>query len=317
VSSPQKRNLAASVRQRLLLLSRQRAEPFDLILVRYGIERLLYRLSRSPYVNRFLLKGAMLFAIWTERTYRPTRDVDLLGFGASDTDELERIFRDLCQMDVDPDGLRFKPETVSAQPIREQSAYAGIRVTMEAGLENARIPIQVDIGFGDAVTPGPEEVEFPVLLDFPVPRLRSYPVYTVIAEKLEAMVLFGEANSRMKDFYDVWFMSVRFEFDGQTLVEAIQATFDRRKTKLPTIVPVALTQEFAVTKTAQWNAFIRRNSLPAEAFNTVADAIRAFAAPPLLTSSERGKFSRYWPPGGDWQAGAIGVDVSRPTGSLS
>lgn len=176
------------------------------------------------------------------------------------------------------------------------------RVTMEARLENARIPIQVDIGFGDVVTPGPEEVHFPVLLDLPAPRLRSYPVYTVIAEKLEAMVLLGEANSRMKDFYDVRFMGLRFEFDGQTLVEAIGATFNRRKTKLPNVVPFALTQEFAVAKTPQWNAFIRRNSLPAEPFTTVLGAIRAFATPPLLASDGEGRFSYYWPAGGAWHA---------------
>ena len=186
MSSSQKRNLAASVRQRLLSLSRQWAEPFDLILVRYGIERLLYRLSQSPYVDRFLLKGAMLFVIWSNETHRPTCDIDLLGFGTSDSNELERIFRHLCEKAVEPDGLRFNPQTVRAQPIREQSGYAGIRVTMEAVLENTRIPIQVDIGFGDAVTPAPEEVAFPVLLEFPEPHVRAYPVYTVIAEKLEA-----------------------------------------------------------------------------------------------------------------------------------
>jgi predicted nucleotidyltransferase component of viral defense system len=289
------------VRQRLLSLSRQRAEPFDLILVRYGIERLLYRLSRSPYVDRFLLKGAMLFVIWSDETHRPTRDVDLLGFGPSDSDELERIFCHLCEMAVKPDGLRFNPQTVRAQPIREQSGYAGIRVTMEAVLENARIPIQVDIGFGDAVTPAPEEVAFPVLLEFPAPHLRSYPIYTVIAEKLEAMVLLGEANSRMKDFYDVWFLSRRFEFDGETLVQAIRATFDRRKTKLPTGVPLALTQEFATLKTGQWNAFVQRNKLSAEAFPRVINAIHTFAARPLLASSAAERFPFDWSLGGNWK----------------
>jgi predicted nucleotidyltransferase component of viral defense system len=276
-------------------------QPFDLILVRYGSERLLYRLSRSRYVDRFLLKGPMLFAIWTEETHRPTRDIDFLGFGANDTDELARIFRDICQTDVEPDGLLFKMETVRAQPIRDASVYAGIRITMEARLENARIPIQVDIGFGDAVTPDPEEVQFPVLLDLPAPRLRSYPLYTVIAEKLEAIVLLGEANSRMKDFYDVKFLSLRFEFDGQTLVEAIRATFNRRKTRLPDVVPVAFTQEFATDKAPQWNAFIQRNRLPAELFTSVVDAIRVFAVPPLLASGGAGRFSRRWAPGGAWQ----------------
>jgi predicted nucleotidyltransferase component of viral defense system len=302
VSSSQKRNLAASVRRRLLSLSRQRAEPFDLILVRYGIERLLYRLSQSPYADRFLLKGAMLFVIWSNETHRPTRDVDLLGFGPSDSDELERIFRYLCEMAIEPDGLRFNPQTVRAQPIREHSGYAGIRMTMEAVLENARIPTQVDIGFGDVVTPAPEEVEFPVLLEFPAPHLRSYPVYTVIAEKLEAMVLLGEANSRMKDFYDVWFLSRRFVFEGETLVRAIRATFDRRKTKLPTSVPLALTQEFAALKTGQWKAFVQRNKLSDEPFPTVVDAIYSFAAQPLLASSAGERFPFDWSLEGNWKA---------------
>jgi hypothetical protein len=173
---------------------------------------------------------------------------------------------------------------------------------MEAILESARIPIQVDIGFGDAVTPAPEEVAFPVLLEFPAPHLRSYPVYTVIAEKLEAMVLLGEANSRMKDFYDVWFLSRRFEFDGETLVQAIRATFDRRKTQLPTSVPLALTQEFATLKTGQWNAFAQRNKLSDELFPTVVDAINSFAAQPLLASSAGKRFHFDWSLGGNWKA---------------
>jgi hypothetical protein len=172
---------------------------------------------------------------------------------------------------------------------------------MEARLENARIPIQVDVGFGDGVTPDPEEVQFPVLLDLPAPRLRSYPIYTVIAEKLEAMVLLGEPNSRMKDFYDVKFLSLRFEFDGQTLVEAIRATFNRRITILPNVVPVAFTQEFATEKAPQWNAFILRNRLPAELFTSVVDAIRVFAVPPLLASAGARTFSRRWASGGAWQ----------------
>ena len=173
---------------------------------------------------------------------------------------------------------------------------------MEAVLENAQIPIQVDIRFGDVVTPAPEEVEFPVLLEFPAPHLRSYPVYTVIAETLEAMVLLGEANSRMKDFYDVWFLSRRFEFDGEKLVRAIRATFDRRKTKLPTNVPLALTQEFATNKTGQWNAFVQRNKLSADPVPRVINTIHSFAAQPLFASNAGERFPFDWSPGGNWKA---------------
>ncbi|MFM8764913.1 MAG: nucleotidyl transferase AbiEii/AbiGii toxin family protein, partial [Spartobacteria bacterium] len=220
MSAAEKRNLAASVRQRLLVLGQKQGEPFDLILMRYGIERLLYRLGRSSHADRFLLKGAMLFRVWRDFSHRPTRDVDLLGFGSTETNDLEEIFRELCLQQVEPDGLLFLPSTVKAELIREQAVYGGIRVTLEARLGNARVPIQCDVGFGDAVTPAPEQIEFPALLDFPAPRLRSYPTYTVIAEKLEAIVLLGETNSRMKDFYDLWFLSREFEFDGNTLVAA-------------------------------------------------------------------------------------------------
>ena len=195
MKSVPKKNLAASVRQRLLTLSQKRKEPFDLVLVRFGIERLLYRLSRSSHADNFLLKGAMLFAIWSDGTHRPTRDVDLLGFRASDEAELKRVFTELCELQVNPDGLRFLPESVTATSIREEAVYPGIRVTLEARLENARVTLQVDIGFGDVVTPAPEEVNFPTLLDFAGPHLRAYPIYTVVAEKLEAAVRLGDANT--------------------------------------------------------------------------------------------------------------------------
>ncbi len=209
-----KKNLPASVRQRLLNLSKERGQPFDLVLVRYGIERLLYRLSCSPYAEKFLLKGAMLFVVWGEDAPRTTRDLDLLGFGPADETEVKANFVDLAGLDVEPDGLEFLPASVAVAPIREDARYSGIRVTLEARLAQARIPLQVDIGYGDAVTPAPAEVDFPPLLDFPAPRLRAYPYYTVMAEKLEAAVLLGAANTRMKDFFDLWYLSGRFTFEG-------------------------------------------------------------------------------------------------------
>ena len=294
MSAPKKKNLAASVRQRLLMLSQKRTEPFDLILARYGIERLLYRLSRSVHADRFLLKGAMLFRVWMDSSHRPTRDVDLHGIGPAETNDLENIFRELCTLSVEPDGLVFLPASVKAEPIREEAVYGGIRVIIEARLENSRIPIQCDVGFGDAVTPGPVVIEFPALLDFPPPHLHSYPTYTVVAEKLEAMVLLGETNSRMKDFYDLWFLSRHFDFDGKTLVEAIRATFDRRKTKLPEGAPVALTDDFSTTKTIQWNAFLRRNRLPELEMAVVMDSIRQFAELPLSNASRTEAFLKNW-----------------------
>lgn len=302
MKSQPKKNLAASVRQRLLTLSQRRKEPFDLVLVRFGIERLLYRLSRSGHAEKFLLKGAMLFAIWSDGTHRPTRDVDLLGFGASDTEELKRIFTELCELAVEPDGLRFLPETVMAAPIRETAAYPGIRVTLEARLENARVPLQVDIGFGDVVTPAPEEVDFPALLDFAAPHLRAYPIYTVVAEKLEATVRLGEANTRMKDFFDLWFLSRKFSFDGAVLRDAIRQTFARREMELPKTLPLSLAPDFAEKKAATWSVFLRRNELGHLHMKTVLEAIRAFAWPVLESAESATAFNLDWSPEQGWHA---------------
>lgn len=296
-----KRNLPASARQRLLTLSEHRKEPFDLLLVRYGIERLLYRLSRSPHAEKFLLKGAMLFAIWSDGTHRPTRDVDLLGSGPHDEETLKTIFTDLCRLETEPDGLTFLLESVAAAPIREEAAYPGTRITLEARLENARIRMQVDIGFGDVVTPAPEEITFPPLLDFPAPHLRAYPIYTVVAEKLEASVRLGEANTRMKDFFDLWFLSRKFSFEGEVLKDAITRTFARREIPLPATLPVALTPESAALKTATWAAFTHRNALaPVEMVATL-DAIRAFAWPVMAAAANAAPFNQLWTPGNGWR----------------
>jgi hypothetical protein len=297
-----KKNLAASVRQRLLTLSQKRKEPFDFVLVRFGIERLLYRLSRSTHANKFLLKGAMLFAIWSDGTHRPTRDVDLLGFGASDEAELRRVFTELCELPVEPDGLRFLPESVATTSVREEAAYPGIRVTLEARLENARVPLQVDIGFGDVVTPAPEEVDFPALLDFAAPHLRVYPIYTVVAEKLEAAVRLGETNTRMKDFFDLWFLSRKFSFEGELLRDAITRTFARREMELPKTLPSSLAPDFADRKATTWAVFVRRNGLGNLDMKIVLEAIRAFVWPVLEMAGTTTAFEMGWKPEQGWTA---------------
>lgn len=226
-------DLAASVRQRLLNQSQKLGEVFDLTLTRYAIERFLYRLTCSAYADQFVLKGAILFAVWTGQMYRPTRDIDLLGFGDSSAETLIHLFKEICAVEVDPDGLMFDGRSVQVEEIREAQEYPGQRVRLQAHLGQARISLQVDIGFGDVITPAAPEVEYPSLLDFPAPRLRVYPKETVIAEKFQAMVVLGFINSRMKDFYDVWLMSKEFSFAGRLLARAIQATFERRQTDLP------------------------------------------------------------------------------------
>jgi len=277
----QPKNIAASVRQRLLALSRERKEDFGFVLTRYALERFLYRLSMSTYQDKFLLKGAMLFALWTNIPHRATRDIDLLGFGNADIAELENIFKELCILKVNDDGVAFLPETVKGQDIRAEKTYSGIRITLLARIEQARCPIQIDIGFGDAVTPQAEQAEYHGLLNFPAPRLNVYPVYTVIAEKLEAMVSLDFANSRMKDFYDVWMLIRHAELDQDTLHRAILATFTRRGTSLPDGNIPSLSAAFANEKAKQWTAFLSKNSFEYIEFPVVIGALYDFFAPVL------------------------------------
>jgi predicted nucleotidyltransferase component of viral defense system len=286
MTSPKKRNLPASVRQRLLNLSGATGVAFDLLLIRYAIERLLYRLTQSKHADRFLLKGAMLFAIWSPEAHRPTRDVDLLGFGSDDVEGIKRVFLELCAIQVLDDGLRFDSDSIRAEPIREDARYGGIRVTLLALLANVKIPVQVDIGYGDVVTPGPETVQFPVLLDFPAPTLRAYPIYTVVSEKFEAMVALGETNTRMKDFYDLWFLSGHFEFDRRVLGQALRGTFERRGNSVPEQGKVAaFSTAFAKTKQPVWTAFLKRNALQAPELPVVMGRIQEFLGPVLTLAS--------------------------------
>jgi predicted nucleotidyltransferase component of viral defense system len=296
--------LSQSVRQRLLNLSRVRGEDFQLTLVHFAIERLLYRLGSAQGGERFLLKGAMLFALWSGEAHRPTRDLDLAGRGDPSADGLAAFFRGLCGLAVPDDGLFFAGESVQVAGIREQQEYQGQRVRLLAYLGGARIQLQVDIGFGDAVTPTPEEVDFPTLLDMPAPRLRVYPRETVIAEKLHAITTLGLLNSRMKDFYDLDWMAQSFALVGTPLVEAIRATFARRQTALPTQTPVGLTSQFAddPDKQTQWWAFVRRSGLAGEelALPAVVVRLQLFLMPPLQAASDDGPTPSHWKPGGPW-----------------
>ncbi len=261
---------------------------------------MLYRLGQSSHAGSFLLKGAMLFAVWGENAPRPTRDVDLLGFGPADDADVKAKFVDLCTIAVDPDGLEFHPDSVAIEPIREEASYPGLRVTLNAYLGNIRIPLQVDIGYGDAVTPAPTEVDFPPLLDFPAPRVRAYPYYTVAAEKLEALVLLGLANTRLKDFFDLWYLSRKFVFEGLLLTEAVTRTFARRNTNLPTAVPVALTVDFAAQKVSVWAAFLRRNRLGPVELPDILSVIHNFAMPVFTAATAKQPLAQTWTPGQGW-----------------
>ena len=271
-------NRIASIRQRLLDRARTCGEDFQLVLDRYAVERLLYRLSISPHREQFLLKGALLFALWFDQPHRPTRDADLLGFGPPDPERLAALAAELCAIEAD-DGLRFDVGSMAVEPIREEAAYEGLRIRLLAFLGDARCHVQWDVGFGDAVTPAPADVDYPVLLEgMPAPRLRVYSRETVFAEKLEAIATLGIANSRMKDYFDLLALLHEGAMDKPVLTQAIRATFQRRATVLPDGVPFGLTDAFAsdAQKQTQWTAFLRRNRLVAPDLKTVVDELRTF-----------------------------------------
>lgn len=298
------RNIGASVRNRLLTRARDTLQDFDLVLTRYALERLLYRVSISQHAEQFLLKGALLFGVWFDLPHRPTRDADLLGLESTDLRRLEAIFQDVCSLEFE-DGLVFQRDSVEATEIRKEANYAGVRITLLGFIDGARCHLQVDIGFGDAVTPGPEEVLYPVMLpEFAAPKLRVYPRYTVVAEKLEALASIGMANSRMKDYFDLWVLSRQMEFDGEMLRRAITATFERRRTLLAPGVPVGLTEMFSLDtgKQTQWNAFLRKNRLEAQSLDGVVQSLRPFLLPVMSFADSPTPYLQHWPAGGPWQS---------------
>jgi predicted nucleotidyltransferase component of viral defense system len=302
VTTSPKRDLAASVKARLLNLARERSEQLQWILVRFAIERLLYRLSQSPYADAFVLKGATLASTWEGGPYRPTKDLDLLGRGESSPEALADVFRRIVCTQVEPDGLAFDAGSIAAEAIIEEAQSPGVRVQLVASLGKARIPLQVDIGFGDPITPGPVAIKYPGMLDFPSPTLRAYPVETVVAEKFESLVRLGMRTSRIKDFYDLWYIATRFSFEGAILQRAIQATFRARETPLPAEPPIGLTDEFEAdgSKQTLWRAFAGRAGIVSPgSLAEVLPVLRGFLLPVGLQTP--GVFLAQWSPGGPWQ----------------
>jgi len=276
-------DVAASVRARLLNVAKAQGVDFNQVLVRFALERILYRLSQSEHADRFLLKGALLFTLWYDMPHRATRDADLLGFGASDLESVAQTFREIAAVAVD-DGIVFDPATLVAEEIRKDAGYAGARILISGELAKARCKTQIDVGFGDAVTPGPIDASYPVLLgDLPAPRLRTYPVYTVVAEKLHAIALLGMTNSRMKDYFDLSVLLERETLDIDLLAKAVKATFDRRGMAVPTDLPVGLTDEFALDppRQALWQAFIKKNELTPEPLAAIVHRLRGTLEPAL------------------------------------
>lgn len=305
------KNQGASIRQRLLNHAREVTTDYNQLLIRYAIERFLYRLSVSPHRNSFVLKGAMLFAVWKGTPHRPTQDLDLLGFGERSDKRLVEVFRELCSVVVEDDGLTFDPSTVATEAIRPEDDYGGMRVTLSAELGGAILRLQIDIGFGDAISPAAVEANYPnILANQPQAHLRTYPRETVVAEKLEAIVTLGMLNTRFKDYYDLFYLSRTFDFDGPTLASAISNTFERRQTPLPKVLPVGLTKVFASdqTKQIQWLAFLRRLGEPdmPQPLAAIVKAIGDFIEPVLSGEINKSNpLSAFWIAPGPWTSNGI------------
>ncbi|MBW1863601.1 MAG: nucleotidyl transferase AbiEii/AbiGii toxin family protein [Deltaproteobacteria bacterium] len=264
----------------------------------------MYRLSKSPHADRFLLKGALMFLAWTGPGSRPTMDIDLLGKIDNSLEVVVAAMKDVCDMEVEPDGMAFHSETVTAARITEGAEYEGVRCRVRGSLGKARIFLQIDIGFGDVIVPGPCLVVYPSLLDFPPPELNGYSKESTIAEKFQTMFKLGVLNSRMKDFYDIWFLSRMFDFRGETLAEAIEKTFENRNTPItvnPTVFNFSFTKD--EDKKIQWLGFIKKAKLidAPGSFEDVAAAVKVFLEPIVAATVERQRFHSIWTAPGPWR----------------
>lgn len=299
------KNIQASVRARLQNKARETNRPFSEVLQYYGMERFLYRFSRSKYAEKFILKGALMFTAWQVPDRRATLDIDFLAHHNNQVVKIEEVVKEVCQAEVVSDGLLFDPTTVAGQKIKEGADYEGVRVRFRGFLERARIPMQIDVGFGDAIYPRPKAVDYPTILDFPKPHLKGYPLESVVSEKFEAMVKLGLLNSRMKDFYDLWLMIRRFDFNGADLVEALKRTFAHRKTPLPEKPPLFAEEIYDETSDRQtlWKAFLTKNQIKhiPEKLKEIASAIENFLAEPVEAIFLQKKFDSERKTPGAWR----------------
>ena len=290
------KDLPASIHDRLLQQARASGRPLNELLQYYAIERFLYRLTYSPYADQFVLKGALLFRVWGLPAFRPTRDIDLLGYTSNDVENLVAIVRDVCKMDVPEDGIHFDPKSVKGERIKEDAEYAGVRLKFIGLLGRIRLNMQIDIGFDDVVSPAPVVKPYPVILSMPAPALRSYPPEAVVAEKLQATIYLGSANSRMKDIYDLWMLSENIEFIGEMLQEAIRLTFEHRDTDIPENEPVAFLERFAGEKQEQWQAFLKTSAImdAPDKFELILTRLREFILPIFESLQKDMRFKKTW-----------------------
>lgn len=294
---------AASIRARLLMHAKKHGDDYNRILTRYAIERLLFRLGQTDAAKSYVLKGAMLFVTWPEHAFRPTGDLDLLGEGDPDPAAIVEIFSAICEANVPDDGIQFDPSSLKVLPVRQEDKYQGAQLSLQADLGGAKIRVLVDIGFGDHVSPRPKQGRFPSILpDLPQPQILMYPPETVVAEKFEAMIRFGEANGRIKDFHDIWVISRTFPLQLSSLVEAVAGTLKRRQTAVPRDMPVGLSDHYAEIQAGRglWSGFLRRNppTLEPPSFLELQAELRRFFGP-VIASLESPETARgRWDPDG-------------------
>ncbi|HEU4602952.1 MAG TPA: nucleotidyl transferase AbiEii/AbiGii toxin family protein [Steroidobacteraceae bacterium] len=307
----EKKNIVASVLARLRNTSKSSGAPFQQVLQQYAIERFLYRVSKSKHAQSVVLKGALLLKTIGIPRARPTMDIDMLRKGRADQASLIALVKDCATLDVEPDGLTFLADSVVAEEITKDSEYKGTRLLMDARMDNVRLRIQIDFGVGDVMVPGPRMIEYPAFLDSDTIQLLAYPVESAMAEKLQAMVALGNANSRMKDFYDVWMCSKHLDFEADALLNAIKATFENRETAVPADDFEALTASFVEQHRVQWNAFVKKigEGELVDAFGNVVEEIKAFAMPALYSLSRGELLTREWRAGKGWIPSVSGGDA--------
>lgn len=298
-------NIQASVRARLQNKAKETNRPFAEVLQYYGMERFLYRFSKSDYANKFVLKGALLFTVWQIPERRTTLDIDFLARFDNHVGSIETVVRSVCDYTVEPDGLIFDAKTVQGRKIKEDADYEGVRVRFIGFLERSRIPMQIDVGFGDIVYPKIKVIDYPVILDFPEPHLKGYPSESVISEKFETMIKLGLLNSRMKDFYDIWLMMRQFDFSGSNLAEALKKTFGHRKTDLPAGKPLFAEEIYDKTSDRQilWKTFLRKGDFKhaPDKLAITAKEIESFLIEPLTALNKGIEFSKGWKASGTWK----------------
>lgn len=298
-------NLTASIRARLQNKANDTGRPFAEVLQYYGIERFLYRFSKSKYKDKFILKGALMFGVWNVPERRTTIDIDFLGRFDNQAIEIEKAMKDVCGADVEADGLAFDANTVTAQKIKEDADYQGVRVKFTGFLERSRISMQIDVGFGDAVYPKPKMIDYPVILDLPKPRLKGYAPETVVSEKFEAMVQLGLLNSRMKDFYDIWLMMRQFDFEGPELAKALKRTFDHRKTSFPQGKQLFAEEIYDENSDRQmlWKTFLKKGNIKhaPDKLSIIAKDIEEFLRKPLEAINRGEDFKGWWKAPGPWK----------------